>query len=142
MEWHGRCISFADILTPLVISGYVIGLPYGPKGVAVGYSAVMTLWVVPHIAWCVHGTMVSLRDILAVLGRLILCGIVAAAIPVGLLLFGHALPPLARLLLGGSVFAGIYLVMLLGVMRQKAFYLDLLRGFRGLPVRDEALVSA
>jgi PST family polysaccharide transporter len=40
----------ALVITPLMIAGYFIGLPYGPRGVALGYSALMTLWVIPAIA--------------------------------------------------------------------------------------------
>ena len=32
------------VIAPIMIAGYVIGLPYGPKGVALAYSAVMLLW--------------------------------------------------------------------------------------------------
>jgi hypothetical protein len=55
----GRSLRIALVIAPLVIAAYVIGLPYGPTGVAFAYSAVMTLWLVPHIAWCIHGTMIS-----------------------------------------------------------------------------------
>ena len=59
-----RSLKIALVFAPSIIGGYVLGLPYGPKGVAFAYSAVMTLWVIPFIAWCVHGTVVSFRDIL------------------------------------------------------------------------------
>lgn len=128
----GRSLKVALVLAPLVIAGYVLGLPYGPKGVAFGYSAVMALWVVPHIAWCVHGTVVSLRDILRVVSRPFLSIVVAAALAFGAQSFyGNMLSPLLRLLLGTTVLLGAYLVMLLYVMGQKAFYLDLLEGLRG-----------
>ena len=52
-----------------VIAGYVLGLPYGPTGVAFGYSAAMALWVVPHILWCLHGTVISIRDVALAVGR-------------------------------------------------------------------------
>jgi O-antigen/teichoic acid export membrane protein len=138
-----RSLKIAMVLAPLVISGYVIGLQYGPKGVAIGYSIVMTLWVVPHIAWCVRGTGISLRDIGRGLMRPLVSGLVAAVLPFALVLFfGHLLSPLPRVLLGGALFGGVYLVMLLGVMRQKAFYLDLLRGFRRPSISDKAFASA
>jgi O-antigen/teichoic acid export membrane protein len=126
-----RSLNIALFIAPLVIAGYVIGLPYGPKGVALAYSAVMTLWVVPHIVWCVHGTVVSFRDILVAVSRPLLSGVVAAAFAFGVqLLYGHLLPPLPRLVVGVTVLLGVYLGMLMYVMGQKAFYLDLLRGMR------------
>jgi O-antigen/teichoic acid export membrane protein len=127
----GRSLRIALVIAPLVIAGYLIGLPYGPKGVALGYSSAMVLWIVPHIAWCVHGTVISVRDIFRVVMRPLLSGIAAAALPFAMQ-FSHAqwLSPLPRLTIGVTVFLGIYLGMLLFVMRQKGFYLDLLRGLR------------
>jgi PST family polysaccharide transporter len=127
-----RSLKIALVLAPLVICGYVIGLPYGPNGVALAYSAVMTIWVVPHIAWCVHGTVISLRDILTALSRPLVSGLVALALPLGLqVFFGHLLSPVSRLLSGGIIFLCVYLAMLLGAMGRKGAYLDFLRGFRG-----------
>src|SRR6266849_8906030 len=39
-----RNLKIVLVLAPLVIGGYILGLPYGPKGVAFAYSAVMMLW--------------------------------------------------------------------------------------------------
>lgn len=127
----GRSLRIALVLSPLVIASYVAGLPYGPNGVAFAYSAVMTLWVVPHIAWCIRGTMVSSRDILQAVSRPFLSGVAAAVTCLALEFFcGQLLSPLLRLVLGGGVMLAAYLWMLLYVMGQKAFYLDLLRGLR------------
>jgi O-antigen/teichoic acid export membrane protein len=127
----GRNLKVVLVLAPLVIGGYLIGLPYGPKGVAFGYSAMMTLWAIPHIAWCVHGTVISLRDILRTASRPLVSGIVAAALALGVQFFcGRSLSPLPRLLLGTAVLLVAYVCMLFYVMGQKAVYWDLLRGFR------------
>lgn len=127
----GRSLKIALVIAPLVIAAYVIGLPYGPTGVAFAYSAVMTLWLVPHIAWCIHGTMISLRDLLRVSRRPFLSAIVAAAVAfTAQFFYGQSLSPLPRLLLGGGILLIVYLWMLLYVMGQKAFYLDLLQGLR------------
>lgn len=127
----GRSLKIALVLAPLVIASYVIGLPYGPTGVAFAYSAVMTLWLVPHIAWCIHGTMISLRDLVQVSRRPFLSAIVAAIVAFAAQFFyGQSLSPFPRLLLGGGILLIVYLWMLLYVMGQKAFYLDLLQGLR------------
>jgi O-antigen/teichoic acid export membrane protein len=140
----GRSLNITLVTSPLVIAGCVIGLPYGPKGVALAYSAVMTLWVVPHIAWSVHGTVVSFRDIVVAVSRPLLSGFAAAAFAFGAqLLYGQWLSPLPRLVLGVSVLFAAYLGMLMYVMGQKAFYLGLLQGMRScLPVEEgNAMVS-
>ena len=134
----GRSLKIALVIAPLVIASYILGLPYGPTGVAFAYSAVMTLWLVPHIAWCIHGTMISLRDLLRVSRRPFLSAIVAAAVAfTAQLFYGQSLSPLPRLLLGGGILLIVYLWMLLYVMGQKAFYLDLLQGLRKRSSIDE-----
>ena len=127
----GRSLKIALVIAPLVIAAYVIGLPHGPTGVALAYSAAMTLWLVPHIAWCIHGTMISSRDILKASSQPFLSAIVAAAVAFAAQFFyGQSFSPLPRLLLGGGILLIVYLWMLLYVMGQKAFYLDLLQGLR------------
>ncbi|HZR63545.1 MAG TPA: lipopolysaccharide biosynthesis protein [Terriglobales bacterium] len=143
MGMVGRSLKIAMVLAPVVIFGYVVGLPHGPVGVAVGYSAMMTFWVLPHIAWCVRDTVVSFRDIVVVLSRPLFSGLIAAIGPfVLLILYGHFASPLARLLVGASLFVGVYLAMLLVVMKQKDLYVDVLRGFKRSPIGEKSLVSA
>lgn len=126
-----RSLNMALVIAPLMIVAYLIGLPYGPKGMALSYSAVLTLWVVPHIAWCIHGTMISTRDLLQTVGRPFLSALVAAFFAfVVNLFYGHSLPSFPRLILGGTVLLSSYLWMLWYVMGQKAFYMDLLRGMK------------
>ena len=127
----GRSLKIALVIAPLVIAAYVIGLPYGPTGVAFAYSAAMTLWVVPHILWCIHGTMISSRDILTVTSQPFLSAIVAASFTfTAQFFYGGLFSPFPRILLGGGMLLLSYLWMLLYVMGQKAFYLDLLRSLR------------
>ncbi len=140
----GRSLKATLVFAPLVICGYVMGLPYGPKGVAFGYSAVMALWAVPLIMWGIHGTVVSFRDIVLAASRPLVSGIVASALAFGVqFLCGPSLSPLPRLVLGAIVLLGAYAGILLYVMGQKAFYLNLVRGLAGRPsLQDKALVSA
>jgi O-antigen/teichoic acid export membrane protein len=139
----GRNLRVDLVLAPIVILGCVAGLHYGPAGVALGYSAVLTLWFIPHIAWCVHGTVVSLRDILGAASRPLLSGLAGAATALGLqFAYQNWLSALPRLVLGNAVLFGVYLAMLLYVFGQKAFYLDLLRGMKdGSPVEKKIRVS-
>jgi O-antigen/teichoic acid export membrane protein len=140
----GRSIRVAMVLAPVVISGYVFGLPYGPKGVAFAYSTVMLLWVVPHLAWGLHGTIVSLWEIAVAAGRPLISGIVAAAITFWtMLVFGHSLHSLQRLVLGLTVLFCVYLGMLFYVMGQKSLYLGVFREMlKRATIEEESLVSA
>ncbi len=126
-----RSLRIALAFAPTIIAGYVLGLKYGPNGVAFGYSAVLTLWVIPFIAWCVHGTPVSFRDILLAVARPLVFGILAGGLAFGAqMLYGQSLAPLPRLVLGSSVLLTTFFGLLMFVGGQKTFYLDLLRGFR------------
>ena len=122
----GRSLRIGLVLAPLVMASYVVGLPYGPKGVAFAYSTMMVLWVVPHLAWCVHGTGIALRDIARAISRPFLSAVVAAALAGGAVsLLPDSFLPIARLLLGVAVVLIAFIGMLFYVMGQKAFYLDL-----------------
>jgi hypothetical protein len=137
----GRSLKVAMVLAPLVIGGYLIGLPHGPKGVAFGYSAVMMLWVIPHIAWGVHGTVISLRDILVTISRPLFSALVAGAVAYATnMYFLQGLPLIAKLGAGLGVLFLTYVTMLLYVMRQKQFYVELVQGLRARPAVKLAAV--
>jgi PST family polysaccharide transporter len=139
-----KSLKIALVFAPLIIIGYIIGLPYGPKGVALAYSAVMTVWVIPHILLCIHGTVISFRDVLSSVSRPLACGIVAGCLAFGLrLLYGGVLSLLPRLILESSVLLVAFFSLLLFVTGQKSLFLDLLRGLRtASPVEESNLVSA
>ncbi len=125
-----RSLKIALVLSPLVICSYFVGLPYGPSGVALAFSTTMVLWLVPHIYWTLHGTMISVRELLSAAGQALLAGVVAA---VAAAIVQHLAAPipsaLLRLALGGTAMLAVYLFVLLFVMKQGVFYFDLLRGF-------------
>jgi O-antigen/teichoic acid export membrane protein len=139
-----RGLNIALVLAPVMIAGYAIGLPYGPRGVAFAYSSMMTLSVIPLIACAVRGTVISVRDILLTASRPLLSGIVAAGLVLGLQFwYGPFLSPLPRLVVGVALVVAAYLGMLLYVMGQKRFYVDLFQGFiRPAPVEEQLVVSA
>ena len=126
-----RSLRIALVFAPVMIMGYVIGLPYGPKGVAFAYSAVMTLWIIPHILWCVHGTPISLRDILLAASRPLASGILAGGLGLEVrILCGHLASPLLRLVFESSILLLAFFGTLLFVLGQKSLYLELLRGMK------------
>jgi len=129
MGWVQRSLKIALVIAPLAIGAYVIGLPHGPKGVALAYSTAMTIWLIPHILWCIHGTSISPSDILNVVKRPVISASVAAAFAFAAQSeYGQMLSPLPRLVMGSGILFGVYASMLLYVMGQKAFYVELVRG--------------
>jgi O-antigen/teichoic acid export membrane protein len=140
----GRSLKMGLVIAPLMIAGYVAALPYGPRGVAFAYPALMLLWVVPVIAWSLHGTGIFFKDIILALGWPLASSIVAAGPASGLRLFGvHLLYPLPRLLLESTLLLATYLGMLLVIPGQRSFYLNVLRGLKGSSsVKEKILVPA
>ena len=61
---QARSLKIALVLAPLVICSYLVGLPYGPSGVALAFSTAMVLSMLPLICWCLHGTSISVRELL------------------------------------------------------------------------------
>jgi O-antigen/teichoic acid export membrane protein len=125
-------VRAAPVLATLMISGYTIGLPYGPNGVAFAYSAALTLWVIPHILWCIYGTMISLRDILLEVSRPLAAGITAGALAFGVrLICDPFVSPIPRLVVETSVLLAAFFGILLFAAGQKSLYADLIRGLKG-----------
>jgi O-antigen/teichoic acid export membrane protein len=140
----GRGLKIALAFAPFMIIGTLVGLPYGPKGVAMTYSIVMTVWLIPTIIWAVHGTVISVWDIINAPIRPMVSSFVAAGIAFGVQYFyGPMLSPLPRLAVEGIVLVTAYLGMLLFVTGKRSFYLDLLRGSKGpTPAEENSLASA
>jgi O-antigen/teichoic acid export membrane protein len=139
----GRSLKIALVFAPLMIAGCVIGLPYGPKGVAFAYSAVMTLWVIPHIVWCVHGTVISPRDILVTVTRPLGSGLLAGGLAFGArLMCDPSIAPFARLLVETGVLLVSFFGLLLFATGQKSLYLDFLRGLRAPSTDAENILAS
>ncbi len=138
----GRSLKMSSVIAPLMILAYVLGLPHGPQGVALAYSIIMALWVVPVILWSVHGTVISFWDVVRTLSRPSASTLIAGVAAYGLSFFcGHS--PLLRLIIETAFLFTIYLILLFYVMGQKSIYLDLLGKVIGRSsVKENVLASA
>jgi len=133
---HRRSLHIALVLMPILIGAYFIGLPYGPNGVAAAFSIAMALWIVPMVTWCLHGTKISPKDLIVVVGRPLLSGLIAAAIALGVQLYVSdifKLPAILELAVGGGAMVLVYGAVLLFALNQRHFYLDLIRGLKSRP---------
>jgi PST family polysaccharide transporter len=112
---------------PLMILGIVLGLRYGPIGVALGYSLAMTIVLIPVATCFKHGTGITWMDLLVTAKPQFLSGLLAAT--AGLLVkltLGEKLPLIPYLFVGIATVLGMYAFILLIVMNQKPLFLDLL----------------
>ena len=127
----GRLLKMALVITPILIGGYFLAIPHGPKGVAFVYSTLMVLWIFPGVAWGLKGMPVSARDFLTTASRpLIACGIAGGLAFMTGFVWNRLPSTLIRLLLDTVVFFGAYLGLLLYALGQKEQYADLFRSLR------------
>jgi O-antigen/teichoic acid export membrane protein len=122
-----RSLAVALVIAPLCMTAYLIGLPYGPNGIALAYSTAMSLWVLPHIIWCLKDTMISPREFVLSIWPPIGSSIVAAGVAfLAQTYLGQWQSPVWRLLFEGFVMGSIYAGMLVFVLGRKSFYIGLL----------------
>ena len=125
---HTRSLHISLVIAPLVIVACVAGLPYGPKGVATGFSSAMVLWLIPHFVWCLRGTAITPLELARTASRPLISAAVAVALTYGILSYLPALQsPLSRLTQECIILGGLYVCMLLFVMGQKSLYLELIK---------------
>ena len=124
----GRAVRMALVIALVLVASYSSGLPYGPQGVAVGFSVAMAALVVPLIVWGLHDSGVPLGEVARALRAPVLATLAAVSIGLAAGWWLTAAPwPFARLAMEGTVFSGTYLLVLLYPLRQKPFYVALLR---------------
>lgn len=137
----GRGVRMALSLAPVLIGGYALGILQGPKGVALAYSLVMTLWIVPGIAWAVRDTALSTGEVLRTAAKPLASGLAAGLVAFGASQFFAGLTPVVRLIAETTVLLIAYGVFLLFVAGEKTQYLALVRGILGRPAERKELVS-
>ncbi|HEV2397926.1 MAG TPA: lipopolysaccharide biosynthesis protein [Candidatus Sulfotelmatobacter sp.] len=139
-----RGFKMSLVIAPVMIASYFVALPYGPKGVALAYSTVMLLWLVPVTLWSVHRTAVSFKDVVSTASRPLIASLLAGGVAYGACLgYGHDGHHVARLMIGGLTLSATYLVTILYVMDQKSYYIGLLQQFtRRAPVEETVLATA
>jgi hypothetical protein len=88
----------------------------------------MLLLAVPVILWAKYGTLITITDVL----KALVMPLVSAAVGAVVVLFCGGLVDKVhftwlRLIIESAILFGVYLVMILVVMKQKAVYISLLR---------------
>lgn len=129
-----RGVYIALSTAPFTIAGIVIALPYGPRGVAMAYSAIMVIRMIPVSFWALHGTGIRVREIVMALARPLAASLTAAAIGYA----AHALyaPLLSSVLRLGSdiaIFGTVYVTALILIAGKNALHLDVFRAARAAP---------
>jgi O-antigen/teichoic acid export membrane protein len=123
-----RGLRLAILIAPVVILGCVAGLPYGPTGVAAGFSVATLLLIVPVILWATHGTSITAAATFKVIMRPCLSMLIAGgATLMAWPIFNPLTPAILRLIVCNAMLFGVYAIVLWFVTDQKDFYAGLLR---------------
>jgi PST family polysaccharide transporter len=127
-----RSLYIGIVVSLLVLVANLIGLRYGATGVAFSYSAVMLLWSLPHVAWCLHGTPISLKDLAKAIWGPFIASIAAVVCAHTL---SDYVPPdhaLLRLLLGATIMTVAYGWILLFLIEERSLYRSALVSLRSV----------
>lgn len=127
-----RMLRWGIFYSALVVASFVVGLPYGPRGVAACYSGAMLLQAVPCLWFATRGTRITLPDIGGALSAPVVSSLVAGAVAAAVSR-GPAVDcsPWLRVVLAGAVFAAVYSGCLLGVFRKWSHYRRIFRELQG-----------
>jgi PST family polysaccharide transporter len=123
-----RQARFGILWTIVIVAAFAVGLPYGPAGVAIGYSLASCSLALPLCVYAVRHTPITIGD----LGKALRFPFAAVAIAslTGYVLrtlmpAGASLP--VRAIGGPALTVGLYAIVLLIVFKRWPFYRDLLR---------------
>lgn len=129
-----RSVHIGLFSASVMVAGILIGLPYGPRGVALAYSSVMVLKLVPVAVWALRGTGVKVRDFAGALVRPLAACALASIVGFAVhSLLAPTLSPALRLLLDVGSFGTAYLAALMLIAGREALYLDLFRAAKAAP---------
>lgn len=102
--------------TAVIVLAYFIGLPRGPIGVALAFSASVAALRLPSIIYCFRGTNLSVEDLWIAVWRPMLSSIAAGALLFGFGRIAHVdLPLLLGLGLDFLVYGASYLLVWIGL---------------------------
>jgi PST family polysaccharide transporter len=121
-----REFRFGLLWSGLLLCAFAAGLPFGPSGVAIGYSLVSCLLAVPLCLYAVKGTAVSVRDVAGSIAPALISACVAGLAG---LVFKVVVPVdlhvSIRAVGGCAVVVLAYALFLLVVLGKRHFYRDL-----------------
>ena len=127
------CTCRPSSTTVVTTIAFVIGLNWGPLGVALAFSIAVCLLRGPEIIYCFRGTPLVIGDVLTAVWRPALAGALAAGVVITLDVTVLAdTPPMLAFAIEVGVFAVMYLLGWLPVPGGRAKLLGLMRMKRHL----------
>lgn len=126
-----RLLQLGFFWTGMVVIGFVVGLQFGAKGVAIGFSAASCALALPNCLLMIKGTCITLRDIWEAMKHPLVAVLFAGAAGLGFKLSVRASTTwTVEFCVGGLLVACVYILTLLVFMGKWPFFRDLIREFR------------
>lgn len=123
-----RQLYWAILSAPLAVLAFFVGAHWGVDGVAAAFSVSWTLLFILFVVYACYGSPVRLRDLVRCLWRIVAASVLAG---IGLGILAEALwrelPPGARLIGDGLLFATMYLGCWMVIPGGRAALADILR---------------
>lgn len=111
-----RQFRWGLVSTPIMVLAVALAVPWGPYGVAVGFTVGTCLLTYPTIAYCLKTSHLGMRDFLAILARPALASIGAAAtLFAGDAFLSAGRGPVVHVLIKLTVFGVLYLAFWVGM---------------------------
>ena len=115
----------------VVAGAFFIGLPFGPRGVALSYAIAATVLCVPCMHFATRGSSICLRDLFAANLPTMTAGVLAAAAALGVkLAWGALLPAWATLGACAVVAGSVHVLTVFYGFRKRAEYVSVVNELR------------
>jgi len=119
-------LKFGSLGTVFIVVSFLIGLPFGPKGVALSYSICIVLWTWPGLYFATRLTPVTsvnvLFSVLPALSGALIGGITSIFAK---FYVTANFPIWSTLLIGFVVMFSVYILLVFFLFRQKSFYFSI-----------------
>ncbi len=108
-----------------IVASFFVGLPYGPRGVALCYGVATLLLTIPCLVYATRGTPIAMGDIARAVWHPMLASVVAGVVGVSAIqVVGDGLSAPVRLLGALVLHATIYLMILFFALKRRDYYLS------------------
>lgn len=125
-----RMLKWGIFASSLIVSSFLIGLPYGAQGVAFAYSSVMVLLSAPCVWYATLDTQITLRDVAFTAAHPFFAAAFAGATCFAEAHFIRSLPELYQALICVPSMLLLYGALMLVSRRKRYFYWSLVKEFR------------
>ena len=137
-----RHLRVALVVCPLIVVSFVVGLPFGPRGVAASYSAFMVLSLFPTIRYMIDGTEITLSGVMSAVKPAFWSALPSSAL--AYVFDRHVAQgwhPLVSLSTGSLLVFASYILVLVGLMGQGEIFAKMWQRLSSTQLKSEGAPS-